>query len=296
MATRVVKYGGHARPVRSGVTNPMAGYTARDVQPDRVALPVGTRKDRWWIEPVLVVATLAAFSVYAIWRALEANYYDGLQALREGAEQAPLLLSPFFSPPVHEWFPDFAARFAVSPAFFVLVFPLSFRATCYHCRRSYYRAFFWDPPGCAMPEPRMDARRRYTGEHAWPFLLQNLHRYALYAILIVVAFHYKHLYDSFFFVRGGERHFAVGLGTVVMALDAVFLSLYVLSCHSWRHLIGGSLNRLSAAPIRLRLWKAVSTLNARHGLYFWLSLITVGVADLYVRLVASATIPDLRII
>jgi hypothetical protein len=275
----------------------VSGYKAQDVQQGRAPLPTGVRTDRWWIEPALVVATLGAFSVYAIWRALEGNYYDGVQALQHGAAQAPAYLSPFYSPPIHEWFPDFRARFFISPAFFVLVFPLSFRATCYYCRRSYYRAFFWDPPACSMPEPGMPRRKAYTGENAWPFLLQNLHRYALYAILVVVAFHYRHLYDACFMVdAGGVRHVGIGLGTLVMALDTVLLSLYVFSCHSWRHLIGGGLNRLSSAPVRLSIWRAVSALNARHGLYFWLSLITVGLADLYVRLVASGMFVDPRII
>ncbi len=274
----------------------MSSYTARDVQEGRAPLPVGARTDRWWVEPLLVVGTLVAFSVYAMWRAFEGDYYDGLQALQHGASQAPLYLSPFYSPPVHEWFPDFQGRFMVSPAFFVLVFPLSFRATCYYCRRSYYRAFFWDPPACGMPEPSMTHRKRYTGESAWPFLLQNLHRYALYAILIVVAFHYKHLYDACFMMKDGVRHFGIGLGTIIMALDAVLLSLYVFSCHSWRHLIGGGLNKLSAAPVRNRIWRAVSSLNARHGLYFWLSLITVGAADLYVRLIAAGAFSDPRIL
>jgi hypothetical protein len=254
------------------------------------------RRDRWWVEQVLVVATLVVFSAYAMWRAAEANYFEGAQALEFGAPHAPVLLSPFFSPPVHAWFPSLVARFAISPAFFVLVFPLSFRATCYHCRRSYYRAFFWDPPACAVPEPRMEARRKYTGENAWPFLLQNLHRYALYAILIVVAFHYVHLVEAFTFVRDGKHEVGVGVGTVVMALDALFLSLYVFSCHSWRHLVGGGINRLSSRPVRLSLWRGVTALNARHGLYFWLSLVTVGLADWYVRLVASGAITDFRVI
>ena len=40
----------------------------------------------------------------------------------------------------------------------------------------------------------------------------------------------------------------------------------------------------------------VSALNARHGLYFWLSLITVGLADVYIRLVCSGAIRDLHIV
>ena len=35
-------------------------------------------------------------------------------------------------------------------------------------------------------------------------------------------------------------------------------------------------------------------LNARHGLYAWISLFSVIVADLYVRLVAMGAITDVR--
>ena len=33
--------------------------------------------------------------------------------------------------------------------------PLGFRGTCYYYRKAYYRAFFWDPPACAIEEPRI---------------------------------------------------------------------------------------------------------------------------------------------
>ena len=40
----------------------------------------------------------------------------------------------------------------------------------------------------------------------------------------------------------------------------------------------------------------MSVLNERHMLYAWINLIAVGLTDLYVRLVASGTITDLRIL
>jgi hypothetical protein len=44
------------------------------------------------------------------------------------------------------------------------------------------------------------------------------------------------------------------------------------------------------------LWKGASVLNERHMQFAWLSFFTVCSADLYVRLVASGTITDLRLI
>ena len=37
-----------------------------------------------------------------------------------------------------------------SPAWLILIFPLSFRFTCYYYRKAYYRAFALNPPACAV--------------------------------------------------------------------------------------------------------------------------------------------------
>jgi hypothetical protein len=68
--------------------------------------------------------------------------------------------------------------------------------------------------------------------------------------------------------------------------------MYTLSCHACRHLCGGGVKQFSAAPIRHRIWKALTPLNARHMLIAWMSLCFVAFADFYVRLVASGTIHD----
>jgi hypothetical protein len=47
---------------------------------------------------------------------------------------------------------------------------------------------------------------------------------------------------------------------------------------------------------RLGAWRAVSFLNDRHMLFAWMSLISVGSVDFYVRLVASGAIHDLRLL
>jgi hypothetical protein len=74
------------------------------------------------------------------------------------------------------------------------------------------------------------------------------------------------------------------------------LSLYTFSCHSCRHLCGGYLDSFAREPLRYRLWGSLTRLNARHGLYAWVSLFSVIVADLYVRLVAMGAIADPRLI
>ncbi|HTX63132.1 MAG TPA: hypothetical protein VMD28_05810, partial [Acidimicrobiales bacterium] len=73
---------------------------------------------------------------------------------------------------------------------------------------------------------------------------------------------------------------------------AVLLWLYSLSCHAARHLCGGGLRRFSSHPLRYRVWKLLSPLNANHMQFAWASLVFVAFTDFYVRLVASGVITD----
>ena len=45
-----------------------------------------------------------------------------------------------------------------------------------------------------------------------------------------------------------------------------------------------------------RVWHVLSWLNERHPTYAWLSLFSVGLTDLYIRLVSMGIIRDLRIL
>jgi hypothetical protein len=172
------------------------------------------------------------------------------------------------------------------------VWPLGFRATCYYYRKAYYRAFFLDPPACAVGEP---ATRNYRGETAFPFILQNLHRYILYGAIVFLCFLWHDAYRAFLF----DGRFGVGVGTLVLLVNVTLLTTYALSCHSLRHLVGGRLDCFSCASFggpQHTAWSWLSILNNRHMLFAWISLVTVGLADFYVRLVASGTITDLRLL
>src|SRR4029077_9693198 len=92
------------------------------------------------------------------------------------------------------------------------------------------------------------------------------------------------------FFRGGR--FGVGVGTLMMVVNASLLTGYTFACHSWRHLIGGRKDCFScggngAISSRYTLWKGSSWLNGRHMLFAWLSLVWVASTDLYVYLVSS---------
>jgi hypothetical protein len=233
------------------------------------------RRDSWWLEILPVVVILGGFGLYATLRAFEGKFF-----------QWGPYLSPFYSPLIdanHRWW-------KFSPALIILAGPLGFRATCYYYRKAYYRAFFLDPPACAVGE----SRRSYSGETKFPFLLQNLHRYFLYLALIFICFLWKDAIQAFFF----DGQFGIGVGTLVLLVNVCLLTICTLSCHSLRHLAGGKLDCFSCATFgkpRYTAWRGISVLNERHMLFAWLSLFSVGFADFYVRLVSSGAIHDVRL-
>jgi len=240
------------------------------------------RTDAWWIEQLLVVLVLGGFGVYSTWAALQnAHYY------------AAPYLSPFYSPCLaancqHVTLPLIGSWWNLSPAFLILWIPGGFRATCYYYRKAYYRSFWLSPPSCAVK----DAHGSYGGETRFPLVLQNLHRYAWYVAVVFICLLTWDALLAFRFPDG----FGVGVGTLVMWVNVICLAGYTFSCHSCRHLCGGSVNRFHRAPLRYRLWRAVTSLNERHPVFAWLSLFSVGLTDLYIRLVSMGVIRDLRIL
>jgi len=240
------------------------------------------RRDAWWVEILPVVILLGGFGVYATLRAFEGKFY----------EWGPYL-SPFYSPlidPGHRWW-------KLSPALLILAGPLGFRATCYYYRKAYYRAFFLDPPACAVSE---GGKRSYKGETSFPFILQNIHRYFLYLAILFLLFLWHDAYKGFFFSgRLGLQEFGIGVGSLILLANVTLLTLYTFSCHSLRHLAGGKLDCFSCSafgPPQHTAWNWITTLNERHMLLAWSSLISVGLTDFYIRMVAAGIFKDLRIL
>ncbi len=247
------------------------------------------RNDRWWLNPAITAGVLLSFVVYATWAAFQnADYF------------ARPLISPFYSPCIASVCESarqgaqhgvhvptvgiIGTWWSISPALWILIIPLTFRFSCYYYRKAYYRSIWMAPPACAVGEPHS----KYTGETRLPLIMHNLHRYAFYAGLLlnmiltydaVVAFRDTH-----------DRWGHMSVGTLVLVVNAVLLWLYSLSCHSCRHIVGGRLKHFSKHPVRYKAWGIVSKLNQKHMQFAWVSLIFVGLADAYVRLVASGTI------
>jgi hypothetical protein len=251
-----------------------------------------TRPDWWWVSPAAVVLVLSAFILYATWAAFQGAHYT----------YGPYL-SPFYSPEVfgdspHAWFGPKPASWPVwlpfSPALLILPFPGLFRVTCYYYRGAYYKAFWADPPGCAVGEPR----KHYRGEASFPLILQNVHRYFLFiglGFLLILA---SDVYKAMWFTdpATGTTSFGIGLGTIVLAVNVVLLGGYTLGCHSLRHLVGGSLDRLSGHPARKRAYQCASCFNRVHMRWAWASLFSVAFADIYVRLCSMGIWTDWRLL
>ena len=95
---------------------------------------------------------------------------------------------------------------------------------------------------------------------------------------------------------GGGTQLGIGVGTLVMWINVFFLAGYTFSCHSCRHVCGGHVNAFSQAPTRYALWRFITRLNEHHPTFAWLSLFSVGLTDLYIRLVSMGVIRDFHVI
>ena len=253
--------------------------------PRRAQIPEKTlRQDNWWLYPLTTFVIFTAFVIYATWRAfMGSDYYS-----------SPYL-SPFYSPCLTDECVKGSSEFgtpfgwwALSPALVILIFPLGFRMSCYYYRKAYYRSFWLSPPACAVAEPH----KGYSGEKRLPLILNNIHRYFWYA---AVAFAMLLTYDSVLAFRDEHHEWGhMGLGTVILVVNAALIWLYTLSCHSCRHIVGGRLRHFSKHPVRYRFWTLASKLNGDHAKYAWASLFSIAIADLYIYLLASGAIDDVR--
>ena len=250
--------------------SPVAERGAELPRPTKGGLGATGRRDAWWLEWLLVVAGLGVLGGYATWAAFQGRNFAW----------GPYL-SPFYSP-------EFLLieGYVFPAAIVALTVVAGFRGTCYYYRKAYYRAFFADPPGCAVGE----ARKSYCGETQLPFLVQNLHRYFLYLALLALLLLWYDVGHAF--VWNGRL--GVGVGSLIMLVNVCLLTGYTLGCHSLRHLVGGRSDCFSCAVGQAKAWGVVSRFNARHMQWAWLSLFSVCLTDLYIRLLATGAVRDLN--
>ena len=224
------------------------------------------------------------FIVYSTFRAFQNAHYF-----------AEPYISPFYSPCITtacegDTFPKlFTGPSWISPALYILIFPLGFRLTCYYYRKAYYRSFWLSPPACAVAEPH----RRYTGETRFPLIVQNVHRYFFYAGAGLQR--HPHLRRRPRLPRRDRRVGAHGPGHAGAAGQrraavAVLAVLPLLPAHRRR-----PAEPLLPAPAALPVLDA-GLAAERHGTCSspGSSLFSVAFADFYVFLLATGTITDLR--
>ncbi len=279
------------------------------------------RRDLWWAGPLATFLGLLAFLIYANYIVLFVPGYFEIRQDRDHFEAAnnPAVapyLAPFHAPLIYDaqshhawiqqekpgWWPGWMP---FNTAMLILIFPAGFRLTCYYYRKAYYRSFWADPPACGVGEPR----KGYWGENHWPLLLQNLHRYFMYFAVIFLGMLWWDALSAFWWPttrdgipRESGGQFGAGLGTLIMVTNCVLLTGYTFGCHSLRHLVGGRLNCFSCVnnPNRVRtgfkLWRLSTWFNERHMLWAWMSLFAVGFTDFYIRMCATGTWSDPRLL
>jgi hypothetical protein len=292
-----------------------------------------SRRDAWWVGPVLTFLGLLAFLIYANYIVFFVPGYfeirhDNKDFFKPDNPAVAPYLAPFHAPLLYDaqshhawvhsaqpsWWPGwFPLRF--SSAMLILIFPAMFRFTCYYYRKAYYRSFWADPPACAVGEPR----KSYWGENRWPLLIQNSHRYWMYAAVVflllltwdaIAAFWWPTL-DAQGIPTGGHQ-LGMGLGTLIMIVNIVLLACFTFGCNSVRHLVGGRLNHFSCMSCPMangagkeqkseeqvrpayRIWHYSTILNENHMLWAWLSLFSVGFTDFYIRMCAAGIWHDPR--
>jgi len=256
------------------------------------------RIDNWWSQPLTMGVGLTAALVYTFWRLfLYGTETENGTSLISYELEGSTVMSPIFSPNVLEWnlfgLNEWNHPEWVNAAILVLWIPFGFRGTCYYMRRVYYRTFFASPVACWVDEPDINKKIGYGGEKRL-FIFNNLHRYFLYAAMIILVIKWWDVTHTMHFDSASHHGYGVSLGTFVMGIEAFLLTMYVTSCHALRHLAGGMLDRWTTGISRIRgqLFGKISVLNRSHGFWFWTSLTFVFLGDLWVLAVAEGHLSD----
>jgi len=167
-----------------------------------------------------------------------------------------------------------------SPTILIVPLPGVFRLTCYAYRKDYHRHLFNHPLGCANADRADTEKRKYTGERNAIFQLENFHRYFLYIGIAILPFFYYDFVHSLVFSN------SLRLGSLFLLVNALTLTAWTLSCHAFRHVIGGNVDCYSCVAgggLRKSVYERQSWLNKHHEALAWVSLLFIFFTDLYLR-------------
>ena len=244
-----------------------------DVPLSRLRFGETQRRDAWWLMPLVTFIVFSSFIVYATWAAFQGAHYTF----------GPYL-SPFYSPVLfgrgeQAWFAERPAWIPawITLALLILPFPGGFRFTCYYYRGAYYKAFWADPPSCAVGEPR----KSYSGERSFPLDPPERSSLLLYVALIFIVHPVVRRLAGAVVrrTRDGATHFGIGVGTLVLAVNVVLLGVLHASaatrCATSSAAAWTSSREPPGAQGAYDCVELRST--ARHMLFAWCSLFSVGV-------------------
>src|SRR5690348_3179726 len=107
----------------------MATQTTASAPAEPTAVPRLQRTDTWgiWAGPVSFLLLFSAFGLWVTFRAFQNDYYDTeLLGFMAFPGSAPQYLSPLYSPTFNatQLFGWHVGSYAISPALWILVFPL----------------------------------------------------------------------------------------------------------------------------------------------------------------------------
>jgi hypothetical protein len=254
-----------------------------------------TRVDYWWLAPASTAIGLIIFFGYLTFRAFNATYvwFESVHQPHGGA--------PFFTPvsgypgsvPLdHAWFGNVSLVVAaVSSAVTGIL-----RAGARHCFPSHLLLL----PRRVLQGGVHEATELRGGRVT--FRLSRRTRAAPVSESAPLHALWRSLPHRLPVVGGPgaffkQGHFGIGVGTVVMVMNAALLTGYTFGCHSWRHLIGGQLDCFTCeqrSVASIRHVEGSTWLNERHMAFAWFCLVWVAFTDFYIYLVSSGTIRDLN--
>ena len=121
-----------------------------------------SRRDAWWVSPAAVFLGFGAFH--------RVRHVGGISERSLHLRQLHFAvlfagdLRRFAACAVRAEAALVSELSAVFSGVLILWIPGGFRLTCYYYRGAYYKAFWADPPACAVSEPR----KTYLGERSFP--------------------------------------------------------------------------------------------------------------------------------
>ena len=113
----------------------------------------------------------------------------------------------------------------------------------------------------------------------------------LYLAILILSVKF---YDVILTTKFSDGSRAISIGTLILGIESFLLLMYVTSCHAFRHLFGGGMNRWRGglSGVFGSLYRTISKVNVHHSFWFWTSLAMVFLGDLFVLAVAEEMLSD----